>query len=1028
MDDIPTCRDFIALHPNLLALLPCGIIGVMTSTPALIPQAIALLDSLPLLRAAAHASLDHQVACVQRRLACAYPRPTAFSALTQLIAATKSGLIALEGPLGSGVSTLLCALAIDQPYPIWLMENDAGGGAAALYAQIVAMHRPSLPLIDPAVASDPTAFERLLDEIMAHEGSPSQLVLLLDGPTTPDQPSTPLAPPLPSELPLGVVVVYGCTPGSALPYPACAHLKLPLGLADPYDLVDALLADLHCPLELRPRLATAAGGNFTYLRLSLALIQAQLLEVERLPGNLHGLYEVWWEQLDERARRLALALAAAGEPLPLTLCAELIDEPAEPWLRAWTALGLVQLTDGYAALEHPALRSFFAMHLPAALADIHAALANLATCDGQVALAELGQDARGRYLMRQLARHAALAPAELRYALLPQLTRRAWVRAQDRQGGGLVAAARDCSWALSCAVDARPPLPTVRAAALGGTLLSKARTLNTDGVVAALTAAVERYGREPGLKRVVELVDQLPDGRDKALILRQLGEACYGLRMRSSAMRLLSRALDLEEKPISRSWRDQRDQLLAVLAEAALAQEDIETALVISLQIEHLERRAQAETLAVRWLLGRGDLTRAQRAARAILHESMGAWARAEVGVALCRAADPRGPLLIEEIAVDTVAAWAQIELACDEAQHQEATARTRIAALTAPGQRDRGLARLAQAFARAAKDGDALAAAEQIADVEVRVAALLDLRLTLDGLVAMLALERATSDISALQGDARAPLLAALAAAHAALGRRRRALGIVEQLPVGEERDRALSKVAVAFARQGDFEQAQQIVQALEDDDERDWALDELTRLLSAAGQWAAARALADAIGAADQQAHTLADLATAQARSGRPTQGLELACTIAIVSERTRALMLIAPLLIEAGLIDSAFAVAAHSDLLVTSGARSRYWATLAVALAERHASGEADLLDHMPLRPLDRARALLTIAHGCAVHDSTQAHEALGRALLTAAIGRDEAIRVLEQAAPALGLLGGPMLLRETAAVVDEIDGFL
>jgi tetratricopeptide (TPR) repeat protein len=481
-----------------------------------------------------------------------------------------------------------------------------------------------------------------------------------------------------------------------------------------------------------------------------------------------------------------------------------------------------------------------------------------------------GAPAEERYLSRQLARHAALSPPEERAAGLAHVTTREWVRAHERQDS-LAAAHSDAAWEMRAAVGG-PPLRAARAAVLAGTLASRARTLDGDSAVEALVMGIEGGGREAALKSVLELVERLPDGMGKAQILRRLGEACYGARMRSSAMRLLSRALDLEAGLAPRSWREQREQLFVALASAAVGLGEDAVALGIGERIEHLERRAAVETQVTRHLIAMGELDRARRVAREILHESMGAWARAEVAVALTRAGDARGAMILEEIALETVAAWAQIELACDLAAPDDAAARARIEALASPGQRDRGLARLAHALAAAEKDGDALAAAEQIGAVEVRVAALLDLRLTLEGLVAMLALERATSDIGAITGDDRAPLLAALAAAHAAIGRRESALQITAQLPQGEERDRALSKVAVAIAQSGDYPAAQTILARLDDDDERDWAKDEIARLLAGGGRWDECLALVAAIGAEDQRSRTAADRATHWRRSPRP------------------------------------------------------------------------------------------------------------------------------------------------------------
>jgi hypothetical protein len=993
----------------------------MTPRTTAIPQAFAALAGMPALQAVVQASLDIQAERVRQLLSSVLERPLLLQYIEQVIAATEEGVIALEGPPGSGVSTLLCSLAVRHPYPLWLIDNDDQGGAPALYGQIVATRRPGLPLIDPAAQSNPLALERLLAEV-GQPGNDPPLVLLIDS-ATEHTAVYPFGPPLPPDIPPRVVVVYGCTPGQALPYPVAARIELPNRI-EGNEWFRSWFQHIGCA-ESDPvyqRLFAAAQNNPYYAQVAWAMLRAGVLANEQLPATLEGLYTHWWRALDALGRQIALALAAAGAALPFSLCAALCDADPAPLLDSWAGLGLIAINGQKVALAHESLRTFIAGTAPRELAQQHAIFALLAL-EKQAESSNL-QTAQAIYLERYIARHAALAPQEQRNNLLATLVQRSRVQNLARQGRDLLAA-QESAWELWAATNDGSLLRMIRAALTAGNLAMHARSLSVDTVIAALPAAVADVGREQGLKRVVQLVEQLPDGRGKAAILRQLGEACYALGMRSSAMRLLSRALDLEEKPTSRSWREQRDQLLATLATHSLELDDLEGGLEIATRIEHLERRAQIETLAVRRLLAKKELTRAQKVARAILHESMGAWARAEVGVALCREHDSRGRLLLAEIAVETVSAWAQIELACDEAMHNEDAARQRIAALPTEGQRDRGLARLAHSFALADKDGDALAAAEQIVDVEVRVAALLDLRLTLEGLVAMLALERATSDISGLTGDARTPLLSSLAAAHAALGRRRRALSIVEQLAEGEERDRGLSKVAMAFARQGDFEQARKIVQSLQDDDERDWTLDELARLAQQAGEWAAALSMAHTIRAADQRARTLVELAVGHARQGQAQEALVVAMEIELANERARAITLIGPLLVRTGEQELALSIAERRDVLISFEARSRYRAMLAAALAEAGWFVKAETLVSVSIRPLDQARALIALAQALLPHANTLTYAKLGAAMRIAALGRDEAMRVLELATPLLASLDDPALLREAAKVVDEVD---
>ncbi len=1032
-------------------------------TPQVLP-ALRALDAYPLLRAVVAPSLEQQYARIAERVATFAGRHATLDELHQILHTAKGGLVALEGPPGSGVTTILAYLATQYPATFWFGNDDAGQGAAALYAQLVAMYRPSVPLITPVVERDPLAIEQLLNEISTNRTASMPLIVLIDPPATTNQPHNPLPLPLPLQLPPGVLVVYATTPDERLPWTAQFRVRLPLaGLELAREQV-LFLQRHHCPPDWIAPLCAAAQGSYLYLRLALPMAHAGWLNVRELPLGLEALYAAWWQTLDEPARQLALVLAAAGEPLPLDLAAELLGSDPTPHLAQWTALGLAfiesravapppnddepsttEATQHFAAFYHWTTRDYLARSLSADLAATHARLAALAQdiTDGP-------SDIRTDYLARHFSRHAALGPTFAQMHVLPRVVQRDWIVAQERRSGQHAAAANDLAWELDRAVTNAPEEPQelgpllrlVRSAALAGTLATRARTLSPDAALAALGVALERRGREVGLKRVLDLVEQLPDGQDKALVLRQLGDACYALNLRSSAMRLLSRALDLEEQRFPRTWRDQREQLHSALVSAALSLGAVEVALTISARISHNERRGMAETQVARWLLEQYAasgatplMTQARRVACAITHEGMGAWARAEVAVALARAGDQlAAEELLNSVTIETANAWAQIELACDSAPHDEDAARRRINALRSPNQRDRGLARLAHALALADKDGDALAAAEQIGDVEVRVAALLDLRLTLEGLVAMLALERATAEIDVLTGDARVPLLAALAAAHAALGRRERALGIAEQLAEGEERDRALSRVAVAFAQQGDYVQAQATARALEDDDERDWAFDELTRLLAAAGHWSEAERQAEEIKANDQRARTQAELAIARSRADDPLAALQMALSIDAPGERARALTMIAPLLVGAGGVDAAIAIgggtkdmpAQHSPF-TTLDARSRYLAAVAVGLAECGQLDQAQVLTTAALRPLDRARVNLAIARAAALHDRKLAYATLGAALRTAALGRDEAFRVLEQAAPVLARLGGADLLAAVAAAVDEVDSW-
>jgi hypothetical protein len=291
-----------------------------------------------------------------------------------------------------------------------------------------------------------------------------------------------------------------------------------------------------------------------------------------------------------------------------------------------------------------------------------------------------------------------------------------------------------------------------------------------------------------------------------------------------------------------------------------------------------------------------------------------------------------------------------------------------------------------------------------------------------------MLALERATSDIGALKGDARVPLLSALAAAHAALGRSEHAMAIVMQLGEGEEHDRALARVAVALARHGDNAAAQAIINKIADDDERDWAIDEICHLFAAGSHWVSVQQLVTSIRSDEQRARTQAELALLQARDGEASAAWDSALRIEMSSERTRALTLIAPLLIAQGKAERTLAIVADHKLLTTSETRSRFRATIVAALAAAGLSQQAATVLGFPMRPLDRARTCLAMGEFQAHNNSAEAQALLGRALYVSVIGRDEAMRIAEAAAPLLGLLGGAPLLAEVAAVIDEVDNWV
>ncbi|WP_298819395.1 hypothetical protein [Chloroflexus sp.] len=974
------------------------------------PRAFRAVEQFSELYAAVAPALRAQQERVQACLRSAIDR----SALVEQVLATlraRPGIVALDAPLGTGATTLLCQLATRADWPLWLVDDDDGNGALAFYAQIAALRRPSLPLIDPAALTDPAACERLLAEIADPE---QPLVLLVSAPDRDRQPLRSLPLPLPFDLPAGVsLLIHG-----SLPVEPDAKLSLLAADSAVTQTQLAVLERRNCPPVWRAPLIDAAQGNLLYLSWAERWLHLGLLDIAHLPRDLDHLLQYWWQSLSPVERRLATLLAAAGEPLPVSVLSQVVSGHPQLILDRWEEQGLVHInlrrvSDEDALLlvryAHRAVRLFLSRYATHEVDAAHGELAEWCAARLRNNLLDPAQ----RYMGRQLARHTVLCPPARRPPNLPTAQPVAWLRERELREG-LVGALRDAGWMLHDAA-AGPPLTLGRIAAITGTLASRARQLSGELVTAAFLTAVKTGGREGSLRRVNTIVEQLPDGVPKAAVLRQLGEACYSVNMRSAAMRLLSRALDLEAQPVSRAWRDARDQTIEALATACLEVGDIERALACAELIDLLERRAQVQTLVVRRLLSDGQYDQAWRLSRSILHENRAAWAQAEVAVALARIGDSRGEMLLEELTVETARAWAEIELACDLALRNEDAALQRIAALPSQHQRDRGLARLARVFAQAAKDGDALAAAERISSRELRVTTLLELRILLQGLVANLATERATREIDALQGEDRPILLAALASAHAAIGRKDRALAIAHQLS-GEELERALSRVAVACVQAGDYEGAQEVLSRMTDDDERDWARDEIARILAGLGDWEAAIAQAAAIVADDQRARTSADLAIARARAGDVAMAVTMIRSIEVAAERARALVMAAPLLVAVGPTQAD----QLANELLTGEARSRYRAALAVALAGQGELAAAATIARRIRRRNERVRAELAIVAALdAKHPTTLSR--LAATLTRAAIGREEMFRALELAAPILLRIGGAPLLADLAATI-------
>ncbi|HEX9440402.1 MAG TPA: hypothetical protein VF909_12005, partial [Roseiflexaceae bacterium] len=673
------------------------------------------------------------------------------------------------------------------------------------------------------------------------------------------------------------------------------------------------------------------------------------------------------------------------------------------------------------------------------LASAHAAYVALAHERTAGQLEGLNAATEG-YLVHQLARHITLSDPATRAASAPALASRAWVRARERHTGDLRAAARDAAWELRSASRDGPPLRLVRAAALAGTLAMFARTLSPDALAETFTETLARGGaREDTLKRVRAMLDQLPAGRDKALALRRLGETCYAHRMRAPAMRMLSEALDLEAPGLPRVWRDEREETLVAFARAAIAIDAPDTALGITARIGHAERRGMIETEVMRWLLARGQRTRAEEVAYAIGHQPMHEWAMAEVSVGHVRAGDAaRAELVLSTLKTETAVAWALAELASDAAHRGEPLAIDRVAALANLRLRDRALALVARGLAAGGQPKLALHAARMVRDREVRALALIDLALQ-HAPNSGAALAHAAADIAALTGDERAPLVAALAAAQAAAGRVEIGLRTAALLPEGEERDRAQSRVAVALARGGDEPAARNIALEIADDDERDWALDEIARIVADKGDWSAAFALAARIIDAEQRVRTEADLAIAWARAGHPAEAHAHAGQLALPIERLRSYVAIVGPLVAHGRKNAALATLAQ---LHDPDARSRYQSALAAALAAQGELMAAQGVARSIARPLDRARALVAIAHayslpfdkltirrdeGDAPADGEQNLLALGEALRAASLGRKETFTCLAWASETLAALGGAELLLAAASALDEIDSW-
>jgi tetratricopeptide (TPR) repeat protein len=988
-----------------------------------IPPALAALAAFPAL----HAQVGHSVAAQARRIAERQAhyigRPTLLKSLDERIHATNGGLIALEGAPGSGTTTLLCHLAATRPYAFWLPEDAAGDGVAALCAQLLALHQLPIALVPPAVDRDATALEQLLAEAGAARPTGDPLVVLIGRP--PDDQTTPIASLFPATIPPGVVIVLACAPKAILPLRAATRVALPSAGTRLQQRLTQTAIQRGCAPELAPAVAAHSHGAFLYAYLATGLLRSGGLHARALPDGLAALHGAWWQQLSRPERWLAAVIAAAGEPLDLPLWAAVAGtaySDTQHWLRRWQPF--LEVVENHVQLYHAATRSFIAEQSDDQLAGAHAAYVMLARERFGMQLAQIQPEHDG-YLVRQLARHVALSDPATKTETVPQIASRAWVLARERTSGTMRAAAQDIAWMIR-ATDGGDTLQLVRRVAIGGTLALLARRLAPDAAADAFEKAINNGGaRDPTLKRVRAMVDQLPDGRDKAEALRRLGEACYGQRMRASAMRMLSEALDLEAPGPPRTWRDEREETLVAFARAANAIDLPQTALGITARISHAERRGMIETEVVRWMLAHGERTRAEEVAYAIGHLAMHEWAMAEVAVGHARAGDiARGEIVLGTLRTETAIAWARGELACDAAHQGDPHAARAVQMLENLSLRDRALALVAQALVVGGLPDAAIETARLAQDRDVRARALIDIALQ-EPPNASAALALAATDIVALSGDDRASLVAALAAAQAAVGRMETALHTIALLPEEEEQARAQSRIAVALAQHGNPADAQIVAEAIGDSDERDWALDELARLAASAGDWDAALALATQIDDDAQRAHSTADLAITLARSGAATQAHAQIERIEIAAERTRAHGMILGPLVAAGAKARALATLAQFQ---EPDARSRYQAALTAALATHGELLAAHGLARTIARPLDRARALVAIAHAAADSDLPLAYQEIAAALRVAAsLGRSETCVCLAWAGDTLAKLGGGELLLATASALDEIDSW-
>lgn len=985
------------------------------STHSFVPLAFQQLQSAPLLYSQVAAAVEAQQALIDANITAAIPRPELLAQIEDRIQTMQSGVLAIRAATGSGLSTLLCQLAVAHPYALWLPACSGADGYEALCAQIIALQRHPVALLPPAARRDATTLERLLAELTAED---RPIVMIID--TRSDALIDPLPAPFPSVLPDGILLIAGCSLDETLPLPIDQTMMLapeqPTLVAELLQLANSR----GCDAEQAQNIVAHSQNSWLYVQLACGLLHSPAWPAQAaLPNGLDAVHAAWWRLSNTKQRWILQLLAAAEQPIePAELAAltQLTMQEFEQQIGMLAPL-LVQYKSGLALLHYATRMAI--VRAAGGLEHAHAALANM-----QLAGEESASRASHSFIIHRTARHIALSDLATRLAhgQLPET--RAWIMNQERQTGTMRAAAQEQQWSLYTAASDGPLLRLVRSAVLAGTLTLRARLLPRESAAVLHTAMAGGAQREPVLSRLRTLLAQLPAGREKANMLRSFGEACYALGMRAPAMRMLSEALDLEVQGLPRSWHDEREELLVALSRAAIAHGWHNTALGITTLITHAERRGMMDTEVVRALINARQLTRAEEVAYAIAHPSAHDWAMAEVAVGHARAGDQERATIIQEtLRAPTTIAWAVTELASDAAQQGQPDAIQSALQISQPMLRDRALAQVTQGLAEQQLMIEAFAATTSISNAEIRVRTLIAIA-NINAEAAPVALAGAARLLDRIEEATRSSMIAHLAAAYASISRTEHAHELLLQLPPGEERDRAQARMASTLMRRGMMSEALNIARAITDPDERSWALDDLARLMVQRAIWQPAFDLVMEIDDHSQRERSEGDLIIAWARSGYPEQAQARALAMTSTVERLRALIAITE-----PLASFAEPEAMHRPLalLTDPDQRSRYQAAGSAALAAQGYYEAAQNLAVMIVRPYERARAFAALARALAIKGHRdQAQSALGLALREAAwLGRVETLTCLAWSAETLALLGGDDLLLSVASVLDELD---